>query len=549
MLTKESKFKKFIYRIAWGLYKCLETKPRLLRPLLRLNNKLKIIKDFDSVMKSSMGSKKIHSIHHDGNSIKSIKVAIIADEFTFNCFKYEFNALPVTPDDWQEVFAKNKPDIFFCESAWSGADPVGRPWKGKIYSSVRFKHENRSDLLQILKHCKKNQIPTVFWNKEDPIHYIDKIHNFVDTALKFDHIFTSAAECVEQYKKDYGHKSVHALMFATQPKIFNPIEEFERTDEIVFAGSWYEQHPERCIEMAKILDDIIASGRKLKIYDRHSGTVDSNHFYPEKYKPYIHPKLDYEHLSLAYKGSKYALNINTSTTSETMFARRVFELMSSNTCVLSNYSEGMKKLFGSNVFFVDDGIKISDEDNAREANLNLVLAEHTYRNRFEQILRDINFKCEIHPPLLNLVKIVDDEADIPKAIQEFKNIHYPNKKGVILLTQNIRLTRIKDLFQKFNSVETEIMSMDYLNKYELDKPLFGHFAIVDGNFENEFIQKAMLHTSYLEKDVGIQSGSLKYQVTFEGGYLNTVFHSDMFREVIEVVRNNIDSEIFKKYTI
>ena len=42
------------------------------------------------------------------------------------------------------------------------------------------------------------------------------------------------------------------------------------------------------------------------------------------------------------------LNINTVTDSDTMFARRVFELMSSNTLVISNYSEEWN-CFGDNI--------------------------------------------------------------------------------------------------------------------------------------------------------------------------------------------------------
>ena len=435
------------------------------------------------------------------------------------------------------------------DRAWSGDDPVGRPWKGKVYGSERFNYENRKVLFSILKYCKKKKIPTIFWNKEDPIHYEDKVHNFVDTAIRFDHIFTSASECVKRYKEDYGHKSVHELMFATQPMMFNPIEEFERTEEIVFAGSWYAQHPERCSEMEKILDGIIASGLQLKIYDRHSGTTDPNHFFPEKYRQYVHPKLEYEALNLAYKGSKYALNFNTSTQSKTMFARRVFELMSSNTCVLSNYSEGMKELFAENVFFVDEGIKIINAEAAREANLNLVLSEHTYEKRFHQILTDIHFEFDFKPPLLNVIKVVDSEADLSEAIETLNRIVHLNKKNIIMLSQNIPNTRIKDIFQKYNSNEVQIVALDYVRKYEPEMKIKGKFVIVDGNCPEELISKAFLHICYLDKLSGIMLG--KHEYKFEGlpGYVNTVFDESMFVEILDAVLSGNDTLEFKKYLV
>jgi|GEM_PF-2006749 len=541
--------RKFIFRIAFRIFKLFETKPRMLKFLLKVNNKLGIFRNYSNILNSNLESNRAKLVHHEGDSIKNIKVAMIADEFTYNCFKYEFNALPITPTNWLDVFAKSKPDLFFCESAWSGEDPVRRPWKGKIYTSVRFKNENRAVLLQILKYCNKHNITTVFWNKEDPIHYMDKVHNFVDTAIKFDHIFTSAEECVELYKKDYGHKSVHALMFATQPKMFNPIEEFERTDEIVFAGSWYAQHPERCKEMGRILDNIIESGRPLKIYDRHSGTTDSNHFFPIRYRSYIHPKLEYEKLSLAYKGSKYALNINTSTESETMFARRVFELMSSNTCVLSNYSLGMEKLFGKNVFFVNDGINIVDEDKARAENLELVLSEHTYAKRFEQILKDIRFQHAMLPSLLTVFKMVTDEAQIEAAIHALQSIPYQNKKCVILLSQEIAPTQVKTIFQKYNASDVEIMAMDYLKKYDRDRSIFGNFIVLDQDSNGAFLKKAMLHVCYLEKQVGVIAGEQNYTFVKESGYYNTLFDASMFEAVFDEIKGKSSETSYKKYII
>ena len=68
-------------------------------------------------------------------------------------------------------------------------------WENKITKDER---SDRSILFEILKYCKENKIPTVFWNKEDPVHYNNEYGgSFSDTAKNFDYIFTSAEECIK----------------------------------------------------------------------------------------------------------------------------------------------------------------------------------------------------------------------------------------------------------------------------------------------------------------------------------------------------------------
>ena len=70
--------------------------------------------------------------------MRDIKVALIADQFTYDSYKYEFNAITINPDDWKEKFKTEKPDIFLCESAWDGHNFEGLygPWREKIYQKL-----------------------------------------------------------------------------------------------------------------------------------------------------------------------------------------------------------------------------------------------------------------------------------------------------------------------------------------------------------------------------------------------------------------------------
>lgn len=372
--------------------------------------------------------------------LKDVKVAAILDEFSFNSFAPECQLFALTPENWRDVFDHEAPDLFFCESAWSGHDPQARPWRGKIYASENFAQENRTVLLEILEHCKRAGIPTVFWNKEDPSHFDDRAHNFVDTAIKFDHIFTTDAGCVQRYKEEYGHRSVHVLQFAAQPRLFNPIEVTQRSNNAVFAGGWYENHIQRSKDMEQIFDAVLRSGRGLKIYDRFFNFEDDDtHVYPERFAPYIHPPVPGNQVAGVYKESTIGISINTETESETMFARRVFELMACNTFVVSNYSKGVDKLFGDTVLFLDrepNGLEAWSQeriDASRKHNLHTVLREHTYAKRFEEIARVAGLDFAPSTPAVAATALVTDKADTEHAFAALRSLSAPNITAKVLL--------------------------------------------------------------------------------------------------------------------
>ncbi len=468
--------------------------------------------------------------------LKDIKVAVILDEFSYNCFKYEFNAISIDPSNWLEIFETEKPDLFICESAWSGVDSELRPWKGQIYSSVNFKSENRGILLDILKYCNENDITSIFWNKEDPTHYDDDIHNFVDTALKFDHIFTTAEECVQKYKEEYGHQSVHLLMFGAQPQLFNPIEEQERSEDIIFAGSWYNTHVQRCNEMKEIFDNILDNGYNLKIYDRayHTHKDDQNRIFPDKYVEFINPPLPFDQVKSIYKESKYALNINTVTDSDTMFARRVFELMLCNSLVLSNYSKGMKKIFGDNVVFIGNNtINLSNSEKKRINNLYNVLKNHTYSNRFKQILNSINYEYVPENNAVTLYYVVNDMFEIENILEHYESVYYNSKKLVLLLSDQIPNHLIKNIYQKYANEEVTVYSLNYLlNQNGIISNDSPYFIFANLQLKKDFIEKAILHYSYIESDVGITLGD-KFTFKEVKNIKNVLFSSKNFSKAFK----------------
>lgn len=442
-----------------------------------------------------------------------LKVALITDEFTYNSFKDEFNAIVLEPDSWREQCEVQQPDIFFCESAWSGVDSKRRPWKGKIYGSVNFTRENRTILLEILDYCRQKGIPTLFWNKEDPTHYSDRKHDFVKTAALFDYVFTSAQECVADYKKDYGLKNVFALPFATNPRLFNPLETAERSNKVVFAGSWYANHVERSNVMEQILDALIASGHEPEIYDRYYGDTDPLHIWPDKYLPYIKPGQPHDQMPAVYKSSQLGLNFNTVIESSTMFARRVFELMSSNTLVVSNYSKGVAEMFGDLVVFADQDpqrlgqLSTAERDAIREQALQLVLTEHTYAKRWRYMLQCIGFTVTPDNEDVTLVSRIASDSEAMASISYFEQHFGRNRycRLLLIVTSQVPDIEVAAFYQKYNRFGITVTSESFMQKHALDgryqpveTPYFMLFS--PANAPAAFwLNKAKLHLSYQQQ--------------------------------------------------
>lgn len=403
------------------------------------------------------------------------RVALIADEFTTNSFTDEFISIPIEPTDWREKFEQHQPEIFFCESAWSGPDPKRRPWKGKIYASKNFPKENRTVLLEILAHCRQKGIPTVFWNKEDPTHYTDRVHDFVKTAKEFDFVFTTAAECVDRYKNDYGVTHAFALPFATNPRLFNPIETGQRSSRVVFAGSWYANHVQRSKEMEQILDAIRADGYELEIYDRYHGDTDPLHVWPERYQPFLKPSQPHERMPGVYKSSRFGLNFNTVTASPTMFARRVFELMSSNTLVISNYSRGTDEMFGDLIVYPDKqpqrlrALSDTDINELRQRALHKVLGEHTYQQRWLQILRSIGVAHAARDFTITATCLVGQQADALEAIAWFQQHGQRQPGSRLLLVANAQMPdlEVAELYRQFNRFGVSVTSSSHATRYAM----------------------------------------------------------------------------------
>lgn len=370
------------------------------------------------------------------------RVAAILDEFSRDCFAPEFDMVTFRPDNWANVLKATGADLLFVESAWHGNDGS---WQYRIGTYPRNVGD---ELLDLIDCCKRNGVPTVFWNKEDPPHF----EFFIKKAALFDVVLTTDENCVPNYRQQLGHDRAYALPFAAQPLIHNPIRTGERIDKACFAGTYYSKRYEhRREDMSMLLRPAMQLG--LDIYDRmHNATVKDkeNYVFPEEFQPAIRGRLEYPDMVAAYKRYRVFLNVNSVKDSPTMFSRRVFELLACGTPVVSTYSKGVEKMLGPNgVFLVEterDTQRIleslmNDDDawsRASAKGIRKVLSEHTYADRFAELCQRVGLGTRTAAASRVAVMIpLTSPADVEAAADLVASQHYPNFEVHLFATEEL----------------------------------------------------------------------------------------------------------------
>lgn len=367
----------------------------------------------------------------DYKRMKDIKIACIFDVFTYACFKDICNFIKIRPDNWKEIFEKENPDFFMIESVWKGNDGTWMSGRNLV------RNEN---LKEVISWCNNHNIPTVFWNKEDPANFYEFIH----VAKLFDYIFTSDENTIKEYKKYVNHDNIYPLMFAANPIIHNPIKIMDkRIEKCCFAGTFYRDEYKERGERIKLLLDLALKSSGVDIYDRTLNLGIDKYAFPDEYQPYVKGTLSQDEIKLANKGYKIMLNVNIVDDSPTMFARRVFESLASYTPIVSTESIGIKEVFKGIVVASDDEnelyeemIKLNNEEYYNKKALQgmrLVLNNHTSTSRMVYILDKLNIDYyDIIPDVALVIEITNKEEYI-LAKSVFERQIYRDKKLFIIV--------------------------------------------------------------------------------------------------------------------
>ncbi|MDT0500410.1 glycosyltransferase [Halomonas sp. PAR7] len=336
----------------------------------------------------------------------------VMDEFTTGCFEQDVNLIQPRPDNWYALAEKYQPEFFFIESAWKGNYAS---WQ---YRVADYANKPGQEIAHICQYAREKGIPTLFWNKEDPVHH----QKFMCSAKLVDHIFTTDANMKDSYQAKTGNPNVHAMPFAAQPALHKPAPLAGRKPRACFAGSWYgNRHAERGEAMRWLLQ--AANRHGLDIFDRNHGTGIFP--FPEEYQAGIKGSLPYKELCGEYSRYRVFLNVNSVTDSPTMFSRRVFELMACGTPVVNTYAKGIDNLFDSDAVWLvhsqeeaDAALHTLMTDDAEWrrrslAGIREVFAKHTYAHRLNDIFDRLGIETRLPTdPAMALVAEAHSQADL-----------------------------------------------------------------------------------------------------------------------------------------
>ena len=268
-------------------------------------------------------------------------ILAIMDEFSSTALSADAHLIQPTPENWQKLLDQHPIDMLIVESAWVGNNGS---WHRKV---GWYNEEEITDLETLVETCRERNIPSVFYNKEDPVHF----NRFSKTSTLFDHVFTTDVGCIPQYEalENSLIQSVDWIQFAAQPDVHHPYnQKLEDRTDIAFAGTYYAgKYPERCEKMDMLFDASVGHG--LVIYDRQSDGGNPQYVFPERFNEHILGKLEYQDMLKKHRDHLIFLNVNSVEDSPTMAARRIFEIPASGACLVSGPGLAVREVFGNTV--------------------------------------------------------------------------------------------------------------------------------------------------------------------------------------------------------
>ena len=377
-------------------------------------------------------------------------IAAVTDEFSWWAWQFEADVYTFRPEAWREAMEARPPDMLLVESTWHGLD---NSWYFQL-RQFGERGEVSYALPEIASWCRKRGIPTVFYNKEDPPNF----DVFIECAKQCDHVFTSDANCIPEYRRRLGHDRIHALPFAAQPRIHNPVMVDEvRRGSVCFAGTWYaERHKNRQADAASILRPALEYD--LHVFDRMADRGDAAYAWPAEYRRALRGAVPYRRMLSQYKRYKVFLNVNSVKDSPSMFSRRVFELLACGTPVISSRSRGIEELLGSDIVLMSEAEAttramlerlLADEDYRDRLSLRgqrKVFDEHTYTHRLQSMLDAVGLERPgVKRPTMTMIAAVETEEEIRAALENFQRQAFSDKRLILCARRPALLRSLEDV--------------------------------------------------------------------------------------------------------
>jgi spore maturation protein CgeB len=324
-----------------------------------------------------------------------LKMAVVTDYFTTECLSEECRIRSMTPGNYREIINEWKPDLVFVESAFHG---LRGAWRYELAKQPKLLLLSKPKAIyRLVEYARSRGIPTVFWNKDDGAFF----DAFIDVAQAFDYVFTTDKECIERYRQHVPARvPVNTLVMPYQPA-FHDFAGFDFTrKEACFTGSYYRRilnERRRFLDM--MFDACEEADVLLNVFDRNHDRL-SRHFefrFPRKSQLRLHGRVPHRETAQVYKSHAVSLNVNSVTDSETMFSRRLLEILACGGIAATNRSRAVDRYFCDYCHVVNTPEEAQEllsrlrhgpsrEDMERaEAGATYVRQNHTWTHRLEEL--------------------------------------------------------------------------------------------------------------------------------------------------------------------
>ncbi|MFG2049303.1 glycosyltransferase [Micromonospora sp. NPDC048935] len=321
-----------------------------------------------------------------------LRVAAVLGERSRTALRYEFGVQPVSGDSWRAAFRPAPPHLLLVESSCP-ADGAGGPFTtdGGL----------RPWVVDLLDHCRRHAVPTLFWNNDDPSGY----ESFLPVARHFDWVFTVDASCARRYRADLGHERVGVLPFAIQPRVHNPVGAFsDSVGDIAYVA------PPRDVGTG-----LLSAAAGLGLHVLLLGEAGSRPALSPDLKDHVVSHLTYDQLLSAYRRYRVFLQVDP-VSDATSLSPALLEPVACGTPVISGASPEAVAMVGPGGVDVDSNrsspqllvkaLLASSELRDRQAvrGVRWVMREHTYAHRVDDLLRTVGLRVSPKPrPRVSIV--------------------------------------------------------------------------------------------------------------------------------------------------
>lgn len=392
-----------------------------------------------------------------GKNVKSkLTCLTILDEMSAHNWADDFDCIRLVRSMAMRQIVEAEYDFVLMETAWLGQE---NDWI-YAFTSPDQKHENAQALLAALDRLRiLTDKPIVAINKEDPLHF----EKFLPLVRHADHIFTTDQDMTSEYRRRTDALSATVLPFAANMTLTNPVGRInEPQGTVCFAGSFYSGgYEERARQMDYVLQSILDFNGV--IYDRQSENPDPMHDFPERFRPYIRPAVNFREMTSLYRRFRVFLNVNTITSSPTMMSRRVYELLASGTPVVSAPSRALEEQFPGIVNTASDVREartqvarlLEDERHwwrTSQRGIREVALRHQYRHR-AQLLSSVVFgtATDVSNPLVSIVVVARYPIHLDRIAENISKQTYSRMEAVVALDESWPEEKIASLQNRLGS--------------------------------------------------------------------------------------------------